>query len=75
MKLSDLKKGEKAIIQGYVDEELKLKMMEMGFIIGEKIEVVETALFLDPIAYKICDYIVSLRRSEAESISISKITD
>jgi Fe2+ transport system protein FeoA len=47
----------------------------MGFIIGEKIEVVETTLFLDPIAYKVCDYIVSLRRSEAESISISKITD
>ncbi len=75
MNLSELKKGEKGIIKGYSDDELYLKMMEMGFIIGEEIEVVETAFFDDPIAYKVCGYMVSLRKSEAETISIDKITD
>lgn len=75
MRLSELKKGEKGIIRGYNDDELYLKMMEMGFIIGETIEVVETAFYNDPIAYKVCDYVVSLRQTEADSISIDKITD
>lgn len=75
MKLSELKKGERAIIRGYIDDELYLKMMEMGFIIGEEIEVVESAFFNDPIAFKVCGYMVSLRRSEAETILIDKIND
>jgi Fe2+ transport system protein FeoA len=75
MKLSELKKGERATIKGYIDDELYLKMMEMGFIIGEEIEVVESAFFNDPIAYKVCGYIVSLRKSEAETILIDKISD
>jgi Fe2+ transport system protein FeoA len=75
MKLSELKKGERAIIRGYIDDELYLKMMEMGFIIGEEIEVVESAFFNDPIAFRVCGYMVSLRRSEAETILIDKIND
>ena len=75
MKLSALKRGEVGIIKGYEDDELYLKMMEMGFIIGEKIECVETGFFEDPMAFKISGYIVSLRKSEASAITIGKISD
>lgn len=75
MKLADLKRGESGIIKGYADEELNLKLMEMGFIKGEKISVVETGYFEDPMAFKVCGYIVSLRKSEASAIEIDKITD
>jgi len=75
MKLSDLKRGETGIIRGYLDEELYLKLMEMGLIQGEKISVVETGFFEDPMAFKVCGYIVSLRKSEAAAIEIDKIND
>jgi|LauGreDrversion4_2_1035121.scaffolds.fasta_scaffold1552059_1 Fe2+ transport system protein FeoA len=75
MKLSDLRRGESGIIRGYADEELHLKLMEMGFIIGEKINVVETGFFEDPMAFKVCGYIVSLRKTEAAAVEIDKITD
>lgn len=75
MKLAELKRGETGIIKGYADEELYLKLMEMGFIKGEKISVVETGFFEDPMAFKVCGYIVSLRKSEANAIEIDKIND
>jgi ferrous iron transport protein A len=75
MKLSDLKRGEVGIIKGYVDAELQLKLMEMGLIVGEKIKVVETGFFEDPMAFKVYGYIVSLRKNEASTILIDKITD
>ena len=75
MKLTELKRGESGIIKGYAAEELYLKLMEMGFIKGEKISVVETGFFEDPMAFKVCGYIVSLRKSEANAIEIDKITD
>jgi ferrous iron transport protein A len=75
MKLSELKKGEKGVILSYGDNELSLKLMEMGFIIGEHVAVMETGFFNDPMAFKINGYLVSLRRSEAETIMIDKITN
>ena len=75
MKLAELKRGETGVIKGYADEELYLKLMEMGFIKGEKISVVETGFFEDPMAFKVCGYIVSLRKSEANAFEIDKITD
>lgn len=75
LKLSDLKKGERGRIKGFCDDELYLKLMEMGFIVGEALAVVETGFYEDPMAIKICGYIVSLRRSEASAILIDKITD
>lgn len=75
MRLAELKRGETGIIKGYADEALYLKLMEMGFIKGEKISVVETGFFEDPMAFKVCGYVVSLRRSEANAIEIDKITD
>jgi ferrous iron transport protein A len=75
MKLSELRKGETGEILSYEDSELSLKLMEMGFIIGEKVVVMETGFFDDPMAFKINGYLVSLRKSEAATILIDKITN
>ncbi len=75
MKLSALRKGEKGVILSYEDSELSLKLMEMGFIIGEVIEVMETGFFDDPMAFKVNGYLVSLRKMEAATILIDKITN
>ena len=44
--------------------------MEMGFVRGKKVEVVLNAPLRDPIVYKIMDYEVSLRRSEAHMVVV-----
>lgn len=72
-KLSELGIGEKAVLVSLEDEELVLKLMEMGFIPGEEIEVEEIAPLGDPISVMVAGYQVALRISEAESIVVDKI--
>ena len=67
LKLSELKVGQKAIIVSLEDEELVLKMMEMGFLPGEDITVEQVAPLGDPISVMIAGYQVSLRINEADS--------
>jgi len=71
MKLSDLQNGEEGIIvkvKGYGS--FRKRIIEMGFVKGKKITVIKNAPLKDPIEYKILDYKVSLRRSEAALIDV-----
>ncbi len=71
MRLSELKTGESGVIakvRGHGG--FRKRIVEMGFIKGELIEVMLNAPLKDPIKYKIMDYEVSLRRSEAELIDV-----
>ena len=66
MRLSDLKTGQSATILKVLGHGgFRRRIMEMGFVRGKKVEVVLNAPLRDPIVYKIMDYEVSLRRSEA----------
>ena len=69
----DLKKGEYATIDRISDNKLKLKLMEMGCIPGERIKLTQIAPLGDPIAIEVQGYKLSLRLSEAGSIKIKKI--
>lgn len=71
MLLSDLKTGEKGVIVRVNGSgAFRKRILEMGFIKGKKIKVVLNAPLKDPIKYKIMDYEVSLRRSEAALIEV-----
>ncbi|WP_165043119.1 ferrous iron transport protein B [Dysgonomonas sp. ZJ709] len=71
MLLSDLKTGEKGIIVKVNGSgAFRKRILEMGFIKGKTIKVILNAPLKDPIKYKIMDYEVSLRRSEARLIEI-----
>lgn len=71
MLLSDLGTGEKGIIVRVNGSgAFRKRILEMGFIKGKKIKVVLNAPLKDPIKYKIMDYEVSLRRSEAALIEV-----
>ena len=48
------------------------RIMEMGFIKGEKVDVIKNAPLMDPIEYSIMGSHVSLRRSEADKIEVEK---
>ena len=68
LKLSELGVGQKAVIISLGDEELLLKLMEMGFLPGEDIIIEQVAPLGDPISVMIAGYQVSLRLNEADSI-------
>ncbi len=71
-KLSDLCVGQKGIIASINDDELVLKLMEMGFLPGEQVVVEQIAPLGDPISVMVAGYQVSLRISEAEAIFIEQ---
>ena len=74
MRLSDLKTGESAVVLKVLGHGgFRRRIMEMGFVQGKRVEVVLNAPLLDPISYRIMDYNVSLRRSEAHMVVV--ITD
>lgn len=68
--LSNLKKGEKGIINKIADGFLSLKLMEMGCIPGENVRVDAISPFGDPIAIKVSDYTLSLRLADAKNILV-----
>ncbi len=71
MLLSDLRTGEKGVIVRVNGSgAFRKRIMEMGFIKGKTIKVILNAPLKDPIKYKIMDYEVSLRRSEAGLIEV-----
>jgi ferrous iron transport protein A len=69
-KLSDLEPGSKAIIDSYTDDELSLRLLELGCLPGEEIEVAHIAPLGDPIAINLYGHKLSLRKKEAESILV-----
>lgn len=71
MKLSELKNGETAVIvrlSGHGG--FRKRIMEMGFIRGEKVKSVLDSPMHDPVKYNVMGYDVSLRRNEASMIEV-----
>lgn len=71
MKLSELKSGETAIIvkvSGHGG--FRKRIMEMGFVRGQKVTPIMKSPLNDPINYSVMGYDVSLRRSEAAMVEV-----
>ena len=71
-KLSELKVGEKGIIESFSSNDIFLKLMEMGCVPGERISVDLIAPMGDPMSVYVAGYSLSLRLNEAEHIFISQ---
>jgi ferrous iron transport protein A len=72
-KLSEIKSGKSATIRSFENDELFIKLMEMGCLPGEKITVEQIAPLKDPISVSVAGYILSLRLEEAENIIVEEI--
>ena len=71
MKLSELKTGERGVIvkvNGHGG--FRKRIIEMGFVRGNKVKVILNAPLRDPIEYEIIGYKISLRREEASKIEV-----
>lgn len=69
-RLSDLETGQKAVISSFEKDEIFIKLMEMGCIPGEVVQVEQVAPLGDPISISVAGYHLSLRLSEARSIFV-----
>lgn len=69
-RLSELKPGQEGVIKEFYSDELLLKLMEMGFVPGEKVIVEQVAPLGDPISLSVAGYHLSLRLDEADQILI-----
>lgn len=71
MTLFDLQQGQQGIITKVKGRgAFRKRIKEMGFVKGKEITVVKSAPLHDPIEYRILDYDVSLRRSEAKLVEV-----
>jgi ferrous iron transport protein A len=71
-RLSELQAGEKGIIHSFEKDDIFIKLMEMGCVPGEFVQVVQVAPLGDPISIAVSGYTLSLRISEASSIFIEQ---
>lgn len=71
MRLSDLKTGQSALIVKILGHgAFRKRVMEMGFVKGRRITAILAAPLRDPVKYRLMNYEVSLRRSEASMIEV-----
>ncbi len=71
MRLSELKTGEKAVVVKVTGHGgFRKRIVEMGFIRGNMVEVLLSAPLRDPIKYRLMGYEISLRRDEANMIEV-----
>ena len=70
VRLSELKPGQEAVIKEFQNNDIFLKLMEMGCVPGESILMEQVAPLGDPISVSVAGYHLSLRLNEAENIIV-----
>ena len=73
-RLSQIETGKKAVIISLENDDILLKLMEMGCLPGEIISIEKKAPWGDPISITISGYQLSLRANEAEKILVEELT-
>lgn len=76
MRLSEVKNKETVIITKVLGHgSFRKRITEMGFVKGKEVTVIKNAPFNGPIEYKILDYNITLRRTEANLIEVVSQTE
>lgn len=72
--VADLKKGERGIILDSSSEDIPLKLLEMGCLPGNMVELIQLAPFADPMYLNINGSHLAIRKETAALIFIDKLT-
>ncbi len=68
---AELKFGEKGFIQSINESHPSFRrIIEIGFTPGQEIELINTSIFNDPLAFSLRGTMIAIRRNEAESINL-----
>ena len=73
--LADLKKGEKAIIKEISSNKVPLKLLEMGCLPGNEVQLLQLAPFKDPMYLNINGSHLAIRLDTAKLIIIENVTN
>jgi ferrous iron transport protein A len=72
-RLSELEAGTIARITSFENNDLFLKLMEMGCVPGELVKIEQIAPLGDPISITVAGYNLSLRLNEADNIFVEEV--
>lgn len=73
MRLSEVAVGVTVRIKDFEQDDIFLKLMEMGFIPGENVVIHQVAPLGDPISIEVAGYRLSLRLNEASKVFVEEI--
>lgn len=74
MNLDELESGSLCkIVKIHANDALKYKLLDMGFVAGAQVNVVREAPLYDPMELKIHNYLLSLRKSEAQLVEVERL--
>lgn len=73
-RLSEIKQGRTVEIISFDNNDLLLKLMEMGCIPGERVKIEQVAPLGDPISIAVAGYNLSLRLNEAHGIFVEEVS-
>jgi ferrous iron transport protein A len=71
--IQSLKKGERAIIKDFDIDAIPLKLLEMGCLPGNEVELLQIAPFGDPLYLNINGSHVAIRVATAQEIEVERI--
>ena len=71
--LSQLKPGESAIIQGFDEDRVPLKILEMGLLPGNKVLVKRISPLGDPMHIRVVGFDLALRLEEAAFVKVGPV--
>ncbi|MGX1928326.1 FeoA family protein [Flagellimonas sp. 2504JD4-2] len=68
--VAELEYGQKGVIREFSDDVLPIKLLELGFLPGNIVELVQVAPLNDPIYINVNGCHIAIRRSLAKQIEI-----
>lgn len=71
--IADMQRGDRAIIKSFMDIDIPLKLIEMGCIEGNYVEVLQRAPLKDPIYLNISGTYLAIRIEVASKIIVEKL--
>ena len=73
--VADLKRGERGIIKEFAEDILPIKLLELGCLPGNEVEMVQVAPFKDHLYINVNGSHIAIRRSVALQIELDIIED
>ena len=73
--VADLKRGQRGIIKEFAEDILPIKLLELGCLPGNEVELVQVAPFEDPLYINVNGSHIAIRRSVALQIELDIIED
>ncbi|MFM1877228.1 MAG: hypothetical protein RLZZ241_94 [Bacteroidota bacterium] len=72
--VADLKRGEKGIIKEFSNENIPIKLLELGCLPGNEVELIQVAPLRDPLYINVNGSHIAIRREMASRIALEPFT-